>query len=295
MASGLGIRRSTTDRALDWALRQSRVVPQAWGITLGVVVLVFVFTVDVAVGPHIEFSVLYVFPVIIIAWWGSRSAALAMSAASSIAWMLVHVVEDAVRTAPLWADAIVLLTRFFGMAVIAFAIYKVRELTEDYAELAELDPLTDILNRRILFERLDAEIARCQRYPEALTVLYFDADDFKGVNDRLGHAAGDKMLCELAAAMTETLRPVDVCARVGGDEFVSVLPETDAEGARASATRLFERLHEVASRYGASISLGVVTFLTPPRSNDAAVSDADRAMYRAKAAGPGRIEFELRE
>jgi diguanylate cyclase (GGDEF)-like protein len=96
---------------------------------------------------------------------------------------------------------------------------------EDFVRLAMLDPLTGLHNRRYAEERLAAEIARAQRYQSSLTVLILDIDDFKRVNDRYGHPAGDKALQGFAKRLSSAIRGSDLAVRMGGDEFVVLLPE----------------------------------------------------------------------
>ncbi len=104
------------------------------------------------------------------------------------------------------------------------------------------DELTGLLNRRALVERLEEEISRARRHGAPLSLIYADVDEFKEVNDRFGHAVGDEFLILVAETLTLTLRPTDHVARMGGDEFVVVLPETDSAGAEALASRISEGL-----------------------------------------------------
>jgi diguanylate cyclase (GGDEF)-like protein len=294
MTFGPNDRGGGLDRALDWVLTRSRRLTLGASLVIGLLLLVFVAALDIAVGPEVEFSALYMLPVIAVAWAGVRSLGMLAAFIACTAWVAVQTLANP-GAQPTWAVIVMLLTRFATLALVALFVTHVRHATESFAVLAELDPLTHLLNRRALFGRLGAEISRCERHPDPLTVVYFDVDDFKGVNDRSGHDSGDHLLLDLAEAMAKTLRTEDLGARVGGDEFVGVLPQTDCAGARDGAERLFRCLGAAAAPYGSSVSLGVVTFLTPPSSADAAIALADHAMYRAKSRDTGQIEFDVQQ
>jgi diguanylate cyclase (GGDEF)-like protein len=157
--------------------------------------------------------------------------------------------------------------------------------------LSNTDPLTGLLNRRRFHERLEDEIGRCRRFGRTASVLCVDVDRLKSVNDRFGHAAGDLALCTVARTLTDGTRTVDAVARIGGDEFAVLLPETTPSQALAVCRRLLA----VAgvrddSSWRPAISIGVAEVngsagLRP----DMALADADAALYQAKAAGGARV------
>src|SRR5258708_10395016 len=105
-------------------------------------------------------------------------------------------------------------------------------------ELAMVDELTGLLNRRTLIERLEAEWGRCQRYKRPLSLVLLDVDFFKQVNDRHGHHTGDQALIAIGRLIEQSVRQVDTPGRLGGDEFLLILPETPPTGAMEVATRL---------------------------------------------------------
>ena len=156
------------------------------------------------------------------------------------------------------------------------------------------DHLTGIANRRAFFEAANCELQRWQRTPRPLSLVLLDADHFKAINDRHGHAAGDSVLRHLAATMGKTLRGMDLVARVGGEEFAILLPESDADGARAFATRLCQMIAAqtvdvdgVAIRV--TVSAGTATMDASIDSIDLLMKRADTAMYAAKASGRNRV------
>ncbi len=152
--------------------------------------------------------------------------------------------------------------------------------------MAFVDSLTGISNRSALITALEAAIARLDRHGTPFLLLYLDLDGFKAVNDKLGHAIGDRVLQVVAAALTACLRAGDVAGRLGGDEFAMVLAggEMDCEGATARVrTEIANSMAEHGWEVGASI--GTVAFIQAPASADAALSAADRLMYANKMIG----------
>jgi diguanylate cyclase (GGDEF)-like protein len=127
-----------------------------------------------------------------------------------------------------------------------------------------------------------------------LTVAYLDLDDFKTVNDTLGHEAGDDLLRTIVELMQANIRPADMLARTGGDEFVLVFPETDYVGGGEVLRRLHSKIQSEITRSGwpISCSLGAITFNVLPSSPDALVKRADELMYSVKLSGKGSLKHE---
>lgn len=170
-------------------------------------------------------------------------------------------------------------------AVIVISLWVTAEvlsnLTAQLQHSAVADDLTGLFNRTGLRASLNREIARAQRTGRPLSVAVLDVDGLKQVNDILGHASGDRLLVDLAAAWTTCVRRGDILSRIGGDEFVLVMPETDAETAR----EVVERLREVPGpARGTRWSAGVAA-LRDGEDADDVLDRADRRMYAAKRAG----------
>jgi diguanylate cyclase (GGDEF)-like protein len=152
------------------------------------------------------------------------------------------------------------------------------------------DPLTGIANRRSLLTRIDYEIARHARGRRGFALVMLDLDGFKALNDRFGHLAGDDLLCDVAAALERTIRGQDTVARIGGDEFCVLAPETD----RAGVERLESRVARAVESATAGVdtlraSLGTSLFPADGRSPEALLDAADHRLLAAKRAlGTGR-------
>lgn len=165
---------------------------------------------------------------------------------------------------------------------------------EDLRQLAHVDPLTGIGNRRYLIERAEHERLRAERFGSPLSLMMLDIDHFKRINDQFGHGAGDHAICRVARSCTEGVREIDVVGRYGGEEFVVVLPGTDLEGARELAERLRQAIGaiEIAAPDGRrgrlTASVGLATHY-PGDSLEQMLAAADAALYRAKSLGRNRV------
>ena len=170
-----------------------------------------------------------------------------------------------------------------------------REAVETLRRASSSDHMTGLANRRAFFEAAQQELTRWHRAPRELALIMFDADHFKKVNDTWGHAAGDAVLCDLAAVLMATFRQADIVARVGGEEFVALLPSIGAAGALAVGNRLLRaveaRTVTVDDRViHYTVSAGVATMDATVSGLDALLKRADAALYEAKRKGRNRVE-----
>jgi diguanylate cyclase (GGDEF)-like protein len=156
---------------------------------------------------------------------------------------------------------------------------------EAFRTLAYRDPLTGLWNRRYFDERMAEELDRARRNPSRrLSVMIIDVNDFKRLNDSLGHAEGDRALTWVAAFLKSHLRAHDVCCRVGGDEFAVILPEVGEDGCETLVTRLRQKLawDSTFQAFSIGLSIGSATLPTAVCSGEDLMRAADRAMYRDK-------------
>jgi diguanylate cyclase (GGDEF)-like protein len=165
---------------------------------------------------------------------------------------------------------------------------------EEIYRLMTTDALTQTYNRRYFNEALDREFTRSMRYKRALSLLIFDIDWFKKINDTYGHVAGDSVLRQLAVVVKPRLRQQDVLARVGGEEFAVLLPEVDIVGARVAAEKV-RRLVEAARfsidtrEFSCTVSVGIAEWKADMPAPIALYDAADKHLYEAKQGGRNRV------
>ena len=246
--------------------------------------------VDWITGSEISFSIFYLVPVAIAGWLVGRWAGIGLSAVSAAVWAAADLAAGSRYSHPLipvWNATM----RGGFFLVTTFLLANLRRILAHERAHSRTDVLTGAGNWRSLSDIAEREIARVRREGTPLSVAYLDLDDFKRVNDSLGHSAGDDLLVLVADTLRRATRSLDFVARLGGDEFAAVLPGTDHDG----ATRLFERiqatLRDAAAARGWPVhfSLGIVTYRTPPASVQDMVKTADDLMYHAKRDGKGTI------
>jgi diguanylate cyclase (GGDEF)-like protein len=165
-------------------------------------------------------------------------------------------------------------------------------------ELATIDGLTGLYVRRYFDARLREELERSRRFGSAFSLVLLDIDDFKRINDGFGHAVGDRVLRDVAAAMRRSLRGVDIAARYGGEEFAFILPRTGIVDAHAVAERVRHDVSELRAAADGRVlritaSLGIASYPeSAPADVAALIERADAALYRAKQAGKDRVEID---
>jgi diguanylate cyclase (GGDEF)-like protein len=161
-------------------------------------------------------------------------------------------------------------------------------VTAELAYQARRDPLTELLNHQALTDELELELERARRYDHGLTLVFFDADNFKQINDTLGHQEGDRVLRAVAGLVRETLRSSDLAGRMGGDEFAVALIESEPGAGGLFLSRLADRIDELAAGGelppGFSISPGLAHFPSEAPDSQALFKLADTRMYQAKRA-----------
>jgi diguanylate cyclase (GGDEF)-like protein len=247
---------------------------------------------DYWTGYGLQVSILYLIPVFGAAWYCGLWPGVGISVLTGIMSLVVDV-EWGHSDAGLWVSLWNACMRVWLYFPVAYLAAHLRMHLDRERQFARVDPLTGILNGRAFSEEAERFLALTRRKEQPLTVVYIDLDDFKGVNDSRGHSGGDKVLREVAQALVNCTRPYDLVARMGGDEFCVLLPDTgvdEAKGFMAQASEKLEREAELGG-WQASFSVGVATFRIPPMTLDTALSVADDLMYQAKRAGKRRVLY----
>jgi len=263
--------------------RWPTIAPTLMGVALVTAIAVF----DWASGPEVSGSLLYVLAVLAVTWCGRFRDAVFVSLLAAAESLAGHVAVAgwAAPAALAWNSA----TRLAVLIGVSALLSRLRAALVRERHLAAIDPLTGALNRRAFQMTAERERLRAARTGTATSVLYLDLDDFKAVNDRLGHRVGDRLLTDFAEVIASTVRGTDVFGRIGGDEFVVLLPDTDVKEALTVAGRLRSATCEPCETAEVTASVGIATFRYPPASVDEMVDAADALMYRAKAEGGNRI------
>jgi diguanylate cyclase (GGDEF)-like protein/PAS domain S-box-containing protein len=181
-----------------------------------------------------------------------------------------------------------------GFAAVIRDISENKKTEDELLRLAATDPLTGAFNRREFTSLADQESQRANRYNRPLAIMMLDLDHFKKLNDTYGHAAGDKALQRFTTLCCNALRTVDIFGRWGGEEFVTLLPETDAEGAVVIAERLRKLVSQNSLIYNNqkisfTTSIGIAQYRSGELTVEGPLSRADSAVYDAKKAGRNRI------
>jgi len=161
---------------------------------------------------------------------------------------------------------------------------------------ATIDVLTGLHNRRYFIEHASIRLQECARFKRESALILFDIDKFKSVNDTYGHAAGDAIICAVAEATSKQLRPYDLFARYGGEEYIVFLPETGADTAQRVAERLRKAVENQITHFqsvalNCTISLGVAVSGGKPAELNELINAADSALYRAKEGGRNKVEI----
>jgi diguanylate cyclase (GGDEF)-like protein len=260
----------------------------------GLLVIAAIGFVDYLTGYEMASSLFYLLPIGFITWSTGKKLAIAASVLAAAVWMAADVGAGHVYSSPaiLYWNTALRLGFFLAVTLLMAAL---QQSLRHERQLSRMDSLTGASNGRYFLEIIQAEIQRSKRYKRPFTLVYFDIDDFKQVNDRFGHNAGDAVLRCVADAAKIHLRATDTVARLGGDEFALLLPETGPESARAAATKMRSTLLERTGRDGwpVTFSIGALTCLSPAQGPDALLKLADELMYRVKRDGKNNVAFDL--
>lgn len=258
----------------------------------GILVIGIIGILDYVTGSEFAFSLFYVIPIAYITWLTDKKIGLIACVISALVWLSADISTGNHYThhfAIIWNTLIRLL--FF--VIISLLLSSLLDVLKREQELAHTDPLTGAMNSRRFYALAQMEVDRCRRYQHPFSLAYLDVDNFKNINDQFGHIKGDEVLCAIAQTAAKHLRETDTFARVGGDEFTILLPETGSGGARIVLEKLQGELSEQLAQNGYLItfSLGVLSCTVAPASVSDLIQMADRLMYSVKNHGKNSILF----
>jgi diguanylate cyclase (GGDEF)-like protein len=269
-------------------------LPRPFMCVVTLALFVAVAALDYISGTYLSLSLLYFAPVSLAAWRLNRNAGLIFGVLSAVAIVILNPREvraDLATTVMLWNFFIVACL----FALVAILVAEIARLLARERTLVRTDVLTGARNRMAFMDEVDQEILRALRHGQALSLIYIDLDDFKSINDRLGHREGDRLLQAVGETLLQTVRGIDSVARLGGDEFVVLLPNADADAAAIVAPRLRDALlnRMLLDLWPVTFSIGVLTCPIPPSSAEQFIQRADELMYRAKQGGKDRLVYSL--
>jgi diguanylate cyclase (GGDEF)-like protein len=269
-------------------------LPKPVAAALALAGVVAVAAVDFATGVELRVVALYYLPLAFAAWYLGRTWAVAASVLCALAWVASNYLAGMSFSSPaVWIFNVFMQGLSFFAVGLVIAMLKLALAHEQ--ELSRRDPLTSLLNTRAFYEEAGRVLSEGRRKKRPVTMAYIDLDDFKAVNDTVGHHAGDELLRNVASAVRRCTRVSDLCARIGGDEFVLLLPETGPNEARMTLDRLRALLSETLASAPCPVtaSIGGVVFPAVPETVEGMVRVADGRMYAAKAAGKDRIQLDV--
>jgi diguanylate cyclase (GGDEF)-like protein len=255
-------------------------------ITASMLLLALLGWIDYLTGDY-SLIVFYLIPVSLVAWFVNRTGGMIFCLLALATRFSVNEIPTgfALQNTALhyWNECVELLFLLI-MSVLFSAL---RKNLDSERVLASIDPLTGALNRRSFFDIAEYELNRSRRYEHATTIAYIDLDNFKEINDHLGHSVGDKLLVTVTGTIASNIRSTDILARLGGDEFVILLPETPMEAAGTFLSKLQNQLNGAMSsrHWPVGFSIGAVTYPTAPPAVEEVIRKADMLMYEVKRSG----------
>ena len=269
-------------------------LPQSLLISVGSVMVLLVGILNHIAGPELSSTVFYLIPIALVTWFTKRSIGLILSMLSALTWLIADLSSGATYSyldIPYW-NGVARLSSFF---ILVFILSALKGTLKQEKEFSRIDFLTDIRNRRYFIELVNMEINRARRYKRPFTMVCIDLDNFKAVNDCFGHTTGDILLRLVAHTIRENIRVTDTVARLGGDEFAILMPETGRNVAEVIMQKVQKINLDIMRRHGwpVTLSIGVVTFTSPPSTVDETLRISDQLMYTAKESGKNSIQYEV--
>jgi len=257
------------------------------------IIILAIGITDLLIGSDISTTILYFIPVGIASWYGSRILGLVTSFSAALVWLTTDISSgNEVSNLAIYGW-----NTFMRLGIFIFVsslLIKLHNTLNAEEKAADTDELTGILNVRGFKDRLAEEYARSTRSGTPFSLAFIDIDNFKTVNDTLGHATGDILLISVAETINDNLRKTDHQARLGGDEFVILFSETDENIVRAAFSHVHKRLMETVKLHNwpVTFSVGVVSFNVLPESPANTIKIADEIMYDVKKSTKNNVIYK---
>lgn len=247
--------------------------------------IALVGAIDVETGAAVHVVSLYFLPIVFAAIRLRRATAMGIALLATLVWLgALSTTAEQPLSQRVWAINFV--TQGLAFVIVAQLVSRLSAALTLERQLRRTDALTGLRNRSALVEQASSVLALCRRQRRPVALIYLDLDRFKGANDRYGHGLGDELLRQAARGIGDIVREGDLAARVGGDEFVVLLPDADAEAA-CDVGRRIRRALDTSPGFvaaGVTVSLGVALDPVASTGLQGLLDQADRAMYAAKRA-----------
>lgn len=260
-------------------------------LALGIASAGLVAGLDDLTGSRFPLAVVYLLPLFVVTRHAGRGPGLILALAC-VAFQWVVVADDGPRSLLpeiLWRHASWGCVYVLGVILLA----RMQRALSRTQALSLTDFLTGALNSRAFYNLVENEYLKTKRYGRPMTLAYLGIDNFKAINSRFGHTVGDTLLRKVARTMMRYLRATDRIARLGGDEYVILLPETDQDAAQVVIPKICDRLTDLMKDHlwPVTLSVGVVTFFSAPKDPHDMIRNSERLMHTVKNAGKNNIRY----
>jgi diguanylate cyclase (GGDEF)-like protein len=264
-----------------------------WG-TVGFILVVALGIVDYETGVELSITLFYLIPILLVVWFANEDLGLAIAAASAITWFLTEY-ANGLKYSNIMISVWNTLIRLGFFIIASRLLAELKRALRANQELTRVDYVSGAVSVRYFYELAQIEISRFQRYKHPLTLVYIDLDNFKTINDLLGHATGDNVLRVITESVQRQIRPTDIFSRLGGDEFALLLPETGGKEVKEVVGRIHSNLVDemLKNAWVVTFSIGVVTYHQVPKSVDEMLKMADSMMYSVKTRSKNGVRYHV--
>jgi diguanylate cyclase (GGDEF)-like protein len=271
-------------------------LPQVMLTILGYALVLLLGYADMSSRFELSFNLIYLVPISIIAWHLGKGHGLVAAFLCGGAWLLAQLKSTQGYSHPtsLFINAFLNLGLFVSYSLL---LARFKESMDMEKNFSRIDSLTKVFNSKAFNDLAMLEIKRARRYSHALTAVYLDLDNFKEVDEKQGIQAGNILLFTTAYLIKKSIREVDTVARIGGDEFILLLPNTGYDQAQTVISRIHRAVSEAMTENGwnVTVSIGAATYPTPPESVDELIRTVDHLMMEVKNKGGNSVNSRLME
>ncbi len=248
------------------------------------------------IAPGLSCLVFYLLPITLTTWFMGLRPGLAIALLSSVVTAAAQILlQPNVQMPQILSSGWNAVALLAVGGIVADLLHRVKVTDAIGQELSRIDAATGAINRRFFLELLEAEFNRAERYKFALTLAYIDLTNFNQLNEQLGHQAGDELLYQFIEQLSQALRANDVVARLDGNEFALLLPQTNDIQAQQVFTRLHPQMKEVLETESLHLeySIGVATFLEMPDTFEELTAETEKLLKTIKTSGKNRLEYQI--